>query len=130
MNEEIFLYTSSLDSLSFHPQNNPSNFTVELPEILNFNCTWVVALTDIYIRDDIQNPISIYCGICEQSIQSGELKPILKVIYPGCIQFSNLHYIPIKTSFISRLSFSIKGGSSGKDVLSSPVRMSLHLHRK
>ena len=131
MNEEIYLYTSSKDSLSFHPQNTSSDFTVELPEILNFSNGWVIALTDIYITDSIENPLNIYCDICEQSIQNGELKSVLKVIYPDCIHFSNLHYIHVKSSSIKRLRFSIKGGNTGKEnVLSNPVQMSLHLYRK
>ena len=131
MDKEIFLYVNSKDSLSFHPENNPSDFTVELPEIINFNSCWVICLTEIYIRDDLTYPINIFCDICEQSIQDGELKSILKVIYPDCIQFSNLHYIPIKVSSVSRIRFSIKGGSTGKEsVLSNPVQMSLHLYRK
>ena len=131
MDTDIYVYVSSEDSLNFHPENNPSDFTVELPEIINFKCNWVIALTEIYIRDDVAIPLNIYCDICEQSIQKGELKPILKVIYPDCIQFSNLHYIPIKVSSISRLRFSIKGGVSGEEnVLSKPVQMSLHLYQK
>lgn len=133
---DIYLYICSTDSLDYHPQNNPNKFVIELPEIVNFNNNiwtnqWSIAITDIYIQDDIAHPLYIFCDLCEQSIHKGELKSILKVIYPDCIQFSNLHYIGLKKISINQIEIYIKGGESGLEpILSKPVYMTIHLTNK
>ena len=125
---QIYLYIKSDDSLQFYPQNTPNDFTVELPEIINLKGKWAIALLDIYIKDTLTDPIYILTDICEQSVQNGNLNPILKVIYPDCVHFSNLHYIPVKVSSLKRISIYIRGGSTGKDpILTNIVNLSLHL---
>ena len=124
---QICIYTTSEDSKEFHPNNSSSDFTVELPETLHLKGDWVIALTEIYTLEEISVPILILCDICEQSIHEGKLKPILKLIYPDCIQFSNIHYIPIKNRNINRIRFLIKDGVTGKDILSQKISLSLHL---
>ena len=132
---DIYLYACSTDSLKYHPQNNPNKFIIELPEIVNFNSNWAnnwsIAVTDIYVQDEIFHPFYIYCDICEQSIYKGELKSLLKVIYPDCVQFGNLHYITVKSGSIKRIEIYIKGGESGNDnILTKPVYLTLHLTNK
>ena len=128
---DVYLYTCSNDSIIFHPDNNPNKFIIELPEIINFNYGWLIAITDIYIQDEIFHPLYIYCDLCTQSIHKGELKSLLKVIYPDCVNFSNLHYVKIKNSSIKRIEVYIKGGESElEDILTKPVYMTLHLTNK
>ena len=126
--DELNIYASSSDSPKIYPDNNPNDFTIELPEQINFNSKWPIALTEIYILDTITHPIYIYSDICTPSINKGKMEPLLKVIYPDCVHFSNLTYVPINTSYFKRLRFYIKGGESGNDsILTKKVRVSLHL---
>ena len=128
---DIYLSASSTDSLNYHPSNGPNRFTIELPEIITLKSGWSLAITDIYLQDSKSHPLYIYCDICEQSIHKGELKPILKVIYPDCVQFGNLHYVTVKNTSINRIEVYIKGGESGlEDILVKPVFMILHLTNK
>ena len=121
---QICKNTTSEDSKEFHPRNTSSDFTLELPETIHLEGDWVIALTEIYTLEDISEPLLILCDICEQSIHEGKWKPVLKLIYPDCIQFSNLHYIPIKNRNINRIRFRIKGSATGKDILSEKISLS------
>ena len=126
--KHIYLYAKSSDSLSFHPLNNVNDFTIELPETMYLEGKWVIALTELYIQNEVTHPLYIYCDLCEQSILNGYLQPILKVIYPDCVQFSNLHYVAVKNISFKRLRIYIKGGVSGReDVLAGESYLSLHL---
>ena len=128
---DIYLYACSTDSLTYHPSNGPNRFTIELPEIITLKSGWSIAITDIYLQDDISDPLYIYCDICEQSIHQGDLKPILKVIYPDCVQFGNLHCVAVKNTSFHRIEVYIKGGESGlENILVKPVFMILHLTNK
>lgn len=125
---QICIYANSDESKDFHPRNTSNDFTIELPETIYLEGSWVITLTEIYTQEEIRHPLFIFCDICEQSIHDGKLKPLLKLIYPDCIHFSNLHYIPIKNNTIKRIRFTIKGGVTGNEpVLTEKISLSMHL---
>ena len=121
MIDEMNVYASSTDSPKIYLDNNPTDFTIELPEQINFNSKWLIALTEIHILDIINHPIYICSDICTPSME-----PLHKVIYPDCIHLSNLTYV----RFLETLNL-IKEGESGSDgILTKKVCVSLHLMKK
>ena len=129
--DEINIYASSTDSPKIYPDNNPNYFTIELPEQINLSSKWLISLTEMYIADTINQPFYIYSDICRPSINNEKMEPLLKVIYPDCIHFSSLTYVPINTSYFKRLRIYIKGGESRTDsILTKIVHVSLHLMKK
>ena len=57
----LFLDSSDKLSQSYFPSNNPSDFCIKLPERLEFNKKWEVALKNIFIGNDLFNIYSKSC---------------------------------------------------------------------
>ena len=51
----IFLDSSCEKSKAVYPENNATNFTIDLPERLSFRRNWHVTLKSLFIPDSIQN---------------------------------------------------------------------------
>ena len=51
----IFLDSSCEKSKAAYPENNATNFTIDLPERLSFRRNWHVTLKSLFIPDSIQN---------------------------------------------------------------------------
>ena len=57
----LFLDSSDKLSQSYFPSNNPSDFCIKLPERLEFNKKWEIALKNIFIGNDLFNIYSKNC---------------------------------------------------------------------
>ena len=66
----IFLDSSDPHSKSFYPYNKAHDFTIRLPERLEFNKNWEVALKHIFIGNDLFNIYSDSCWIDFQIIRT------------------------------------------------------------
>ena len=58
--KNIYLFLSSDDSKNYHPDNVAHSFTVELPERVNLDGNWMIALCDIYTEDLINETLFIF----------------------------------------------------------------------
>ena len=65
MTTRFNLFLDSSDNLSkaYFPTNNPADFCIQLPERLEFNKTWEIALKNIFIGNDLFNIYSRSCWI-------------------------------------------------------------------
>ena len=63
MSSRFNLFLDSSDDLSqaYFPTNNPADFCIKLPERLEFNKTWEIALKNIFIGNDLFNIYSRNC---------------------------------------------------------------------
>ena len=63
MSSRFNLFLDSSDKLSqtYFPTNNPADFCIKLPERLEFNKTWEIALKNIFIGNDLFNIYSRSC---------------------------------------------------------------------
>ena len=81
-NSDIYLFISSADSKSYHPDDKPHTFIVELGERLNFTGRWLIALSDLNLNVPTTETLYIFCDICDISYFQNSMKPILRMIYP------------------------------------------------
>ena len=97
--KDIYLFISSADSKSYHPDNKPHTFIVELGERLNLTGRWLVALSDLNLNVSSAETLYIFCDICDISYFQNSMKPILRMIYPTdtskSVNFSKRYYIPL-----------------------------------
>ena len=76
----VFLDSSDLKSKEYFPNNTPDDFTIRLPERLEFNKQWEVTLRNIFLGNDMFN---IYSDSCW-----------LKVTKVSTVDFVNLSVAP------------------------------------
>ena len=118
MNKQEYLFLSSLDSLDTFPNNNASSFRVELPKALDLKGKWQVALTDITYWPQFrteERPRELYCllDIVDESyVQGSSLKCLRRLSITEDnikinINFDNLYYVNVISSYISTLHFYI-----------------------
>ena len=111
-----YLYLSSIDSLDYHPHNNYSDFTVELPQTLYglYDC----ALGAISYTSDDDEPLYIYCDIIETSYINNAQSPILRIVdSPG--EVNNLYYVTTTVPDVHRVRIKIRtvdGASPSSDL--------------
>ena len=129
----MFIYLSSTDSPEFYPQNEPYEFTVELPENLNLEGNWHCAL--LSFSQPVSDDVTIFCDILDYSFIQNTYKPVLHQISEQDIYFSdfpNLHYMKVKDSSIKRIKISILKSTNLTPPSPAPAdsRTQLALHFK
>lgn len=103
----IYLYISSTDSLSIHPDNTSYDFTVELRE--NLTREYLIALTE-FNCDSINEKLYVFCDIIDSSNCKDQLLPVLRVVREQG-EFHNLHYYRSSRSSIQRITISIRNSN-------------------
>ena len=113
--KDIYLFISSADSKSYHPDNKPHTFIVELGERLNLTGRWLVGLSDLNLNVSSTETLYIFCDICDNSYFQNSMKPILRMIYPTdsskSVNFSKRYYIPLAQKNFTRLQIYIRDKS-------------------
>lgn len=97
-----YLFLHSEDSLLTHPQNNATDFTVDLPQPLDLPGKWSIALTEISITPNKKADLYVYCDVCDYSYQRNTRKPILRII-KGSTTFAKPYYIPVAVNYTPRI---------------------------
>ena len=133
--DNFYLFISSSDSLSFHPDNKGSNFTVELPESVNLHGEWEAALCDFYHNPEVNEILYVFCDLCDYSYIGNSLEPIIRKIYPNStstdFQFSSNYYINVKNKNINRIKVYIRDVNFGfPSSVTGDIHLTLHLRRK
>lgn len=129
----MYIYTSSADSKKLCPWNSFTQFTVELPQLLEVeNCD--VALLQIYYKQTNltkRNIFYLLCDFCEENIVNGRNCQLLGSFFePGPVVTPV--YVPFCRREIKRLNFYIKD----KDLqppsaqITAEVFLTLHIRRK
>lgn len=79
--QQFHLFLSSDDSKEYYPQNYSGHFTVKLPEYVEFEGEWWVALCDISYPEPLDtSDINVMTNICEDSVWRDTKQAILRRI--------------------------------------------------
>ena len=132
--KDIYLFISSADSKSYHPDNKPHTFIVELGERLNLTGRWLVGLSDLNLNVSSTETLYIFCDICDNSYFQNSMKPILRMIYPTdsskSVNFSKRYYIPLAQKNFTRLQIYIRDKSMNvPSIMTEVLQLTLHLQR-
>ena len=103
----MYLYLSSTDSLTSHPDNTATDFTVDLGRYLKLpDVVWQVALIDI--SGPITRNAYIYCDLCQSSLIDNGYAPVLRYLTPN--NETNFHptYVDVCKDSITRLRIFIR----------------------
>jgi len=68
----MFLDSSDENSKKYYPQNNSVDFTIKLPERLEFDKKWEVTLKSIFVSNDLYNIYKDSCWIKVRILQSSK----------------------------------------------------------
>lgn len=133
--DEIYLYLSSKDSKSFHPNNTTADFRVYLPRTLNLDESWSVALVEINFSCDTPtvSEVNIYSSITQHRLVGCEeiqLLARIDAIKDNQVskQIENPIYLPVSLEDLSEVKISIRN-DSGDAVYGGDVTLILHLKK-
>ena len=131
----FFIFLSSEDSLSYHPDNTPYNFIVELKESLQIIGEWEVGICDFFCSETISQKCYIFSDIVDYSYVRNSLEPILRTLMPSnassSIFFPIIFYFPIKVNSLNRIRVYIKDNQMRLlTTLSGAVSLSLHFRKR
>ena len=135
--KDFFVFLSSEDSLSYHQDNSPSNFVVELKERLQLIGEWEVGICDFFCSETISHKCYIFSDIVDYSYVRNSLEPLLRTLIPSNSStsyiFPKIFYFPIKVNSLTRIRIYIKDNQLRLlSTLTVPVSVTLHFrkHRK
>lgn len=85
-------------SKDYFPNNSPTNFTIQLPQRLEFNRDWIIALKNFGMQNSFYNVFDCYITVGNQTYQledgvyetDGEILIKLNVLMSGKIQFRGI----------------------------------------
>ena len=95
------MYVSSEDSQDLYPNNNMTDFVVELPETIHLDeGQWEMALIEAHYDKDIHKDhgsLYLLCDVCEYSLVRNNKQPILrKLMYHTSYRVLQ-HFVDIPT---------------------------------
>ena len=112
---QFYVYISSSESSQYFPDNQPSRFTIKLPETLRLHGKWQIALSEIQYPSIQKKPeqLLILCDLCQYSIVGDTRLPILRRIKykdrgSRFHSFGLLYYVALKTQEVDRVSIYVK----------------------
>ena len=124
----MYLFISSDDCLSLHPENTSTNFITELPKPLYLEGEWSCAVVRLNLGNSTDQLYGIYCDIVQNSCVHGLLKPILNLLsQSGVVELP--YYIPLNTENVYRIRI-ILLDDKGKTPKNKPSTTSIVLHIK
>lgn len=86
----IYLHLSSTDSINIHPENNYSDFTVELSESLDKR--FKICLTEFHC-ETLHEHLFVFCDVIESSFLQNKDLPLLRIVRKvGEFQHLQFHY--------------------------------------
>lgn len=118
----MYIHLSSNDSKAVFPDNNSSEFIVELKSTIRGN--YAVALVDFYCAT-VPETLYIFCDIITPSFLRGDDAPILRIVHNSG-EPRNLHYFPVSRRDIQRIKIVILDANMQKLPLAE-VSCTLHL---
>ena len=102
--DTIYLFCSSEDSKSLHPDNSNFDFTIELSDPLDKS--YVVALTEFTCSSITEN-LYVLCDIVESSFCRDQYLPLLRIVRNNG-EFHSPQFFRCSRSNIQRVRFSIR----------------------
>ena len=129
---EHYLYVSSSDSKTIYPNNNPSEFRVELPTCLMLRGDWEIALIEFKFSHSKTNDSALLLDGCECSYINDSFRPVLRFLESGTMHriYNNPIYISITRDMFERLHLILLPCDGLQSSLSTELlRCTLHLRR-
>ena len=77
---EFYLFASSKDSLTFHPNNSSTSFTIQLPEELQLSGIWTCSLSSLKCVSKSNADLYVFSDILEESIVNSRKLPIMQYV--------------------------------------------------
>lgn len=83
--EELYLHLTSDCNLDIFPENTANAFRVKLPQTLELNGVWTIALLDVdmpkLVEDYKPKWITLQSTLCAPSVYKTDWKPVLQRFY-------------------------------------------------
>ena len=79
---KFYVFTSSSDSLTFYPDNQPFDLKVHLPEISHLSGTWTCSLLDLKCVTTSDTELYVFADILEDSLVNSKKLPLIQYV-PG-----------------------------------------------
>ncbi len=100
MDKEFYIYLSSRDSIKTFTTNTASDFSVLLPDRLQFNSAekWRCGLVELIIPDTPSEPCFLCSNFCQSSIVGEHRLPALRRIVDVQSDPNHVTYVPIRCS--------------------------------
>lgn len=124
----MYVTISPRDSVLTHVKNTVYEFTSELPKEIELDGTWVCGMVECDL-DPTPKTLYVYSDIIQNSIVSGHMKPILKILTEKN-QFNQVLYFPITRNRLHRIRIFIRtkdGATPNSNI--SDCYMVLHFKR-
>jgi hypothetical protein len=103
----IHIYCDSEDTL--YPDNQVTDFTVNLAKTLYIPSRWVCAITEIDYPDTLKDTCFLCCDLCDSSLTTNSRRlPILRRLPVPKSNWLPLVYVPIKQSQVNKIHFFLK----------------------
>jgi hypothetical protein len=136
MENSYYLYLTSEDSTDRHPENSPSDFTVELPRPLSLTGDWECCLKELCAPPGFE-VLYVCSDLCLESFACDTSYPVLRVVYgstkskkKSSLTFDNPYYVRVYTDRLHRLRIFIRGERLEPiSFKSGTVTCTLHLTR-
>ena len=117
--ENFYLYVSDKDCLDIFNENNPLDFSINLPRHIQLEGRWVCALTKVMLtypcNEKSEETLFICSDFCTESLVGGEFMPVFDQVWvnPGLenfkeCEFYNPHYIEVTRGSLSRFRICIR----------------------
>lgn len=129
---EHYLYISSSDSKTIYPNNNASEFRVELPTCLMLRGDWEIALIEFKFSHSKTNDYALLFDGCECSYINDSFRPVLRFIESGTLQriYDNPIYLRVTRDMIERLHILLLPCDDLHSTLNTEsLRCTLHLRK-
>ena len=129
---QFYVYLSSDESKTYFPDNQPSKFTVKLPETLHLQGKWQLALCEIQYPPIRKKPeqLLVLTDLCQDSIVGETRLPILrrfKYTKRGYSSFGVFYYATLKSLEVDQISIYLST-DTGEDAsfTSGTLKCTLH----
>lgn len=99
-----YLFLSSDDSLTYHPDNNSYDFTVELSRELKGAKR--LALCEL-VFTPINEDLYVFCDVCDDSYALDRSLPLLRIVNASG-EVSNLYFQDVTRSHVHRIRIYIR----------------------
>ena len=103
-----YLFLSSSDSKTNHPDNKWFDFTVDLASTLNLTDQWECALLDIKCSPSTERDFVMFTDIIGQSNIRENTASVFRYVFSSETVFTRPYFVPISRSYISHVRIYIR----------------------
>ena len=87
--------------------NTQYDYIIEFPRTFSLEGDWVCALVESSLKHDLESELYLYCDVVDNTMVHGKNLPLVRT-FQKSEKYTNPFYIPVTTSRINRIRFTIK----------------------